>query len=113
MSTHSRQGIQSIEDLFKGLGEIAQREVSINEDDLKLLGNVNNLLLKKYSDMSERSDSLQEAMITMLKEYQELQPYFAQIDSLEISLSQLEGVVDQLDAYSAALEQRVISQVVS
>ena len=84
MSTSNRQGIQNIEDLFKGLGEIAQREVSMNEDDLKLLGNVNNLLLKKYSDMSERSEKLQDAMITMLKEYQELQPYFAQIDSLEM-----------------------------
>eukprot|EP01064_Diplonema_japonicum_P026263 TRINITY_DN37683_c0_g1_i1.p1 TRINITY_DN37683_c0_g1~~TRINITY_DN37683_c0_g1_i1.p1 ORF type:complete len:119 (+),score=28.53 TRINITY_DN37683_c0_g1_i1:78-434(+) len=105
--------VSPIEELFTGVEEVVENEVMMNTEDLKVLEAINMGLKSKYTGMTQRCDNIQGALLEMLKDYQDLQPYFAQIDSLEISLSRLEDVANQLETYSINLEQRVISQVTS
>ncbi|KAJ9457575.1 Biogenesis of lysosome-related organelles complex 1 subunit 2 [Diplonema papillatum] len=111
--TESLSHPEAIQELINGIVDVVDGEVSMNTEDLKVLEAINLGLKSKYEGMNERCGVLQQALVDMHKDYQDLQPYFAQIDSLEISLSRLEGVVGQLESYSIALEQKIVSQVVS
>eukprot|EP01059_Diplonema_ambulator_P036658 TRINITY_DN9231_c0_g1_i1.p2 TRINITY_DN9231_c0_g1~~TRINITY_DN9231_c0_g1_i1.p2 ORF type:complete len:116 (+),score=47.28 TRINITY_DN9231_c0_g1_i1:47-394(+) len=105
--------VSPIEEVFNGIAEVVENEVSMNMEDLKVLEAINMGLKTKYGAMSERCDNIQQGLLEMLKDYQDMQPYFAQIDALEISLSRLEDVANQLENYTINLEQRIINQVTS
>eukprot|EP00756_Hemistasia_phaeocysticola_P039935 Hpha_TRINITY_DN1683_c0_g1::TRINITY_DN1683_c0_g1_i1::g.48759::m.48759/K16750/BLOC1S2; biogenesis of lysosome-related organelles complex 1 subunit 2 len=92
-----------------GLVEEAIRgEADLYEEDLKLLGAVGTVLGRRYSGMAGRVDNIRTTLSEMLEDHGHMQRGLAQIDALEITLQKLESMVDQLDAYSLRLEQRLL-----
>ena len=74
----------SVEALFAGIGELVEGEMAVHREDLLCLKDVGDVLKTRYGAMNDRCANLQESLLEMLRDYQQLQPYFAQIDSLEM-----------------------------
>eukprot|EP00754_Rhynchopus_humris_P007854 Rhum_TRINITY_DN13596_c1_g1::Rhum_TRINITY_DN13596_c1_g1_i2::g.61608::m.61608/K16750/BLOC1S2; biogenesis of lysosome-related organelles complex 1 subunit 2 len=97
----------SSKEMFSSVQRIVAGEVQANQEDVTCLREVCEVLTESYDSMERRTGVLQESLVELQKDYQEIQPHFAQIDALDISLSALEQVVAQLETHSLKLEKKI------
>ncbi|GAB1599996.1 biogenesis of lysosome-related organelles complex 1 subunit 2-like [Argonauta hians] len=81
-------------------------ELEGTADEYKLLEQMNQVTINKYSEMKHIAMNISRAMLELDEKYRSLQPYLDQIDQIEESVSNLEQAAYRLDAYSKKLESK-------
>ncbi|KAI4465780.1 biogenesis of lysosome-related organelles complex 1 subunit 2 [Holotrichia oblita] len=79
--------------MFNKTADYLYGELTATLEDYRLLENMNNATITKYSDMKHIANGT-------------LQPYLDQIDQIEDSVIKLEQAAYKLDAYSKRLEAK-------
>ena len=74
----------SSKEMFGSVQRIVAGEVQANQEDVTCLREVCDVLTESYDSMERRTGVLQEALVELQKDYQEIQPHFAQIDALDM-----------------------------
>ncbi|CAI9726222.1 Hypothetical predicted protein [Octopus vulgaris] len=81
-------------------------ELEGTAEEYKLLEQMNQVTINKYSEMKHIAMNISRAMVELDDKYRSLQPYLDQIDQIEESVSNLEQAAYRLDAYSKRLESK-------
>eukprot|EP00668_Euglena_longa_P029776 GGOE01037147.1.p2 GENE.GGOE01037147.1~~GGOE01037147.1.p2 ORF type:complete len:117 (-),score=42.70 GGOE01037147.1:133-483(-) len=93
----------ALERAFEQTAAIVQGEAELYCKDLTLLENVNTALASKYATMCQSGQHVKEALSALHQKYQDLEPYFAQVEEINRNVEQLETVVQSLDEYTKRL----------
>ena len=67
---------------------------------------MNHVAAAKYSEMTSTAEGLQAFAADLRSKHAALQPVFAQIETMDKAVVELEAVVDRLDDYSRRLEAK-------
>lgn len=86
--------------------EYLRGELEGTAEEYKLLEQMNQVTINKYSEMKHIAMNISRAMVELDDKYRSLQPYLDQIDQIEESVSNLEQAAYRLDAYSKRLESK-------
>ncbi|XP_044743303.1 biogenesis of lysosome-related organelles complex 1 subunit 2 [Chrysoperla carnea] len=92
--------------MFQKTADYLYGELTATHEDYKLLENMNQTTISKYSEMKKIASSVSKTMIELNGKYEALQPYLEQIDQIEDSITKLEQAAYKLDAYSKRLEAK-------
>nr|CAG4644467.1 EOG090X0J9J [Lepidurus arcticus] len=92
--------------MFQKTASYLEEELSVTQEEYKLLQNMNRITATKYADMAHLTSSVGSALSILNEKYQGLQPYLDQIDQIEDSVAQLEQAAYKLDAYTKRLEAK-------
>mmetsp|Transcript_76898 Transcript_76898/g.135778 ORF Transcript_76898/g.135778 Transcript_76898/m.135778 type:complete len:128 (-) Transcript_76898:18-401(-) len=92
-----------VKNAFEKVGDVVQGEVELYNKDLKLLENMNTAMASKYAAMIQSGLHAKEALKDIQEKYQDLEPYFAQVEEINKNVEQLETVVQSLDDYTKRL----------
>lgn len=92
--------------MFQKTSDYLFGELTATQEDYKLLENMNQATIAKYSDMKQISGNISRTMADLNDKYMSLQPYLEQIDQIESSVNKLEQAAYKLDAYSKRLEAK-------
>ncbi|XP_065911286.1 biogenesis of lysosome-related organelles complex 1 subunit 2-like [Dysidea avara] len=93
-------------EMFDKITQYLNGELTATSEEYKLLQQLNQITLAKYTDMCAIAHRLNEVSSRVNDNYKSLQPYLEQIDQLEASVSTLEQTAYRLDAYSKKLEAK-------
>nr|CAG4652330.1 EOG090X0J9J [Triops cancriformis] len=92
--------------MFQKTADYLAEELSVAQEEYKLLENMNRSVAQKYGDMAQLTSSVGSALSLLNEKYKSLQPYLDQIDQIEDSVAQLEQAAYKLDAYTKRLESK-------
>ncbi|KAJ8944108.1 hypothetical protein NQ314_009551 [Rhamnusium bicolor] len=92
--------------MFSKTSEYLYGELTSSLDDYRLLENMNQATITKYSDMKHLAVNINKSMNELNEKYNSLVPLLQQIDQIEDSVVKLEQAAYKLDAYSKRLEAK-------
>eukprot|EP01128_Nolandella_sp_AFSM9_P012210 TRINITY_DN9052_c0_g1_i1.p1 TRINITY_DN9052_c0_g1~~TRINITY_DN9052_c0_g1_i1.p1 ORF type:complete len:150 (-),score=48.06 TRINITY_DN9052_c0_g1_i1:93-542(-) len=92
--------------LFDNIAQYVQGELSVVNEDYKMLKDMNDVTTVKYEGMTGTATELLTSMEALQAKYKELQPYLSQIDEIDGSVAELEKTVMELDDYTSRLEAK-------
>jgi len=92
--------------MFQKTADYLLGEITVTQEDYKLLEAMNQATATKYSDMRQIAGNIGRTMADLNEKYKSLQPYLDQIDQIEDSVTKLEQAAFKLDAYSKRLEAK-------
>ncbi|XP_054264713.1 biogenesis of lysosome-related organelles complex 1 subunit 2 [Macrosteles quadrilineatus] len=92
--------------MFQKTADYLLGELTVTQEDYKLLEAMNQATVTKYSDMRQIACNVGRTMSELNDKYKSLQPYLDQIDQIEDSVTKLEQAAFKLDAYSKRLEAK-------
>uniref|UniRef100_A0A1B6DGL3 Biogenesis of lysosome-related organelles complex 1 subunit 2 n=1 Tax=Clastoptera arizonana TaxID=38151 RepID=A0A1B6DGL3_9HEMI len=92
--------------MFQKTADYLLGELTVTQEDYKLLEAMNLATITKYSDMKQIAVNISKNMTDLNEKYKLLQPYLDQIDQIEDSVTKLEQAAYKLDAYSKRLEAK-------
>lgn len=87
-------------------GEFLRSELALTLDDYRLLEKMNLVTAEKFSKMSLTGDSVATTQEQLRKQYAQLEPYLAAVDTLDEKVTRLEEMAYAVDAYTKRLEAR-------
>jgi biogenesis of lysosome-related organelles complex 1 subunit 2 len=92
--------------MFEKVSSYLGGELTASSEDYRLLLQLNQMTIAKYSDMLAMATRLNDSTKQLNEKYGSLQPYLDQVDMIDTSISALEQTAYQLDAYTKQLEQK-------
>ncbi|KAJ1528416.1 hypothetical protein ONE63_006830 [Megalurothrips usitatus] len=92
--------------MFQKTADYLFGELTSTQEDYRLLENMNQATIAKYSDMKQISGNISKTITDLNEKYMSLQPFLDQIDQIESSVNKLEQAAYKLDAYSKRLEAK-------
>jgi len=92
--------------MFEKTAVYLQGELTLVQEDYKLLENLNKATASKYSDMRQISTNVARSLHELNDKYKSLEPHLRQIDQIEDSVNKLEQAAYKLDSYSKRLEAK-------
>ncbi|XP_018576052.1 biogenesis of lysosome-related organelles complex 1 subunit 2 isoform X1 [Anoplophora glabripennis] len=92
--------------MFSKTSEYLYGELTSTLDDYRLLENMNQATITKYSDMKHLAVNINKSLSELNDKYNSLIPLLQQIDQIEDSVVKLEQAAYKLDAYSKRLEAK-------
>jgi len=92
--------------MFDKTSTYLQGELTLVQEDYKLLENLNKATASKYSDMRQISTNVARSLHELNEKYKSLEPHLRQIDQIEDSVNKLEQAAYKLDSYSKRLEAK-------
>ncbi|CAH1176052.1 unnamed protein product [Phaedon cochleariae] len=92
--------------MFSKTSEYLYGELTSTLDDYRLLENMNQVVITKYSDMKHLAVNVKKSMLDLNDRYNTLIPLLEQIDQIEDSIIKLEQAAYKLDSYSKRLETK-------
>eukprot|EP00669_Euglena_mutabilis_P001376 TRINITY_DN1172_c0_g1_i1.p1 TRINITY_DN1172_c0_g1~~TRINITY_DN1172_c0_g1_i1.p1 ORF type:complete len:137 (-),score=40.48 TRINITY_DN1172_c0_g1_i1:133-492(-) len=93
----------ALERAFQQAGAVVQGETELYVRDLQLLQDVNTALAAKYATMCHTGQHVKESLTVLHQKYEDLEPYFAQVEEINRNVEQLEAAVASLDEYTKRL----------
>mmetsp|Transcript_3246 Transcript_3246/g.11766 ORF Transcript_3246/g.11766 Transcript_3246/m.11766 type:complete len:126 (-) Transcript_3246:1661-2038(-) len=95
------------EELFARVGDVVQAELRGTCEEYKVLCKMNRLAAAKYEEVSHSADRLATQAARVDSKVRELQPYLAQIETIEAQVLELEAMANMLDRYTKGLETKL------
>ena len=95
--------------MFEKLTLYLNGELTTTAEDYRLLQQLNQMTIAKYSDMIAMATRLNDSTKQLNEKYASLQPYLEQIDKIHDSVAALEQTAYRLDAYTKQLEEKLKS----
>ncbi|KAL1138484.1 hypothetical protein AAG570_008547 [Ranatra chinensis] len=92
--------------MFQKTADYLLGELTVTQEDYKLLEAMNRATIAKYSDMKRLAVNIEKSITDINEKYENLRSYLDQIDQIEDSVSKLEQAAYKLDAYSKRLEAK-------
>jgi biogenesis of lysosome-related organelles complex 1 subunit 2 len=92
--------------MFEKTADYLQGELTLVQEDYKLLENLNKATAAKYSDMRHIAANVARSLHDLNEKYASLEPLLRQIDQIEDSVNKLEQAAYKLDSYSKRLESK-------
>ncbi|KAG5888648.1 hypothetical protein JTB14_021273 [Gonioctena quinquepunctata] len=92
--------------MFSKTSEYLYGELTSSLDDYRLLENMNQAVITKYSDMKHLAVNVRKSMAELNEKYVALIPLLQQIEQIEDSVVKLEQAAYKLDSYSKRLEAK-------
>ncbi|XP_023029256.1 biogenesis of lysosome-related organelles complex 1 subunit 2 [Leptinotarsa decemlineata] len=92
--------------MFSKTSEYLYGELTSTLDDYRLLENMNQTVITKYSDMKRLAVNVKKSMCELNEKYNSLIPLLQQIEQIEDSVVKLEQAAYKLDSYSKRLEAK-------
>jgi len=93
-------------DMFQKSAEYIEAELSVAQDDYKLLTELNKECDMTYAGLRKIGGNLNKQLKEMTEKHAALKPYLEMIDSINESTSKLEAVAYMMDAYTKRLEAK-------
>uniref|UniRef100_A0A0A9YCA1 Biogenesis of lysosome-related organelles complex 1 subunit 2 n=1 Tax=Lygus hesperus TaxID=30085 RepID=A0A0A9YCA1_LYGHE len=92
--------------MFEKTSDYLIGELTLTQEDYKLLEAMNNSTVTKYSDMKQIAANIGKSLHELNSKYESLRPMLEQIDQIEDSVNKLEQAAYKLDNYSKRLEAK-------
>ncbi|XP_075233660.1 biogenesis of lysosome-related organelles complex 1 subunit 2 [Lycorma delicatula] len=92
--------------MFQKTADYLLGELTVTQEDYKLLEAMNQATITKYSDMRQIAGNVGRTMTELNEKHKSLKTYLDQIDQIEDSVTKLEQAAYKLDAYSKSLEAK-------
>ncbi|XP_050419597.1 biogenesis of lysosome-related organelles complex 1 subunit 2 [Adelges cooleyi] len=92
--------------MFQKTSDYLLGELDITLEDYKLLETMNKATTQKYASYRQLASDVGNQILELNQKYKLLEPYLAQIDQIEDSVSKLEQAAFKLDSYAKRLEAK-------
>ncbi|XP_073982458.1 biogenesis of lysosome-related organelles complex 1 subunit 2 isoform X4 [Rhodnius prolixus] len=92
--------------MFQKTSDYLIGELTLTQEDYKLLEAMNLATITKYSDMKQIVGNINKNLADLKEKYDQLRPLLDQIDQIEDSVLKLEQAAYKLDSYSKRLEAK-------
>ncbi|KAG2391876.1 hypothetical protein C9374_013361 [Naegleria lovaniensis] len=92
------------EKMFENFIELLQGEMQAGFNELSLLQQMNAAITKKYEGLNQKTEGVHANLKKMMQLYESLQTCFQEVDSIDISVNELNNIVNYLDVYTKQLE---------
>eukprot|EP01027_Heterolobosea_sp_BB2_P008012 GEZU01011892.1.p1 GENE.GEZU01011892.1~~GEZU01011892.1.p1 ORF type:complete len:142 (-),score=35.71 GEZU01011892.1:187-612(-) len=93
-----------VEKMFEDIQAVAQGEMQVGLNELRLLEDMNISVSQRYELMHQRAQNIAANIANVKQKYSEFDVYFKQIDEIDNSVTALEKLVKHLDDYTKNLE---------
>ncbi|CAH0393211.1 unnamed protein product [Bemisia tabaci] len=92
--------------MFQKTGDYISGELTLAQEDYKLLESMNNATVTKFADMRTVATNIQKSMSDLNDKFKSLEPYLEQIAKIEDSAMKLEQAAYKLDNYTKRIEAK-------